>query len=82
MKFCFRAIVTENMIKPVDTPLKQLGSLKRSAGFNRACEELKRHEDLLEEAEQEPVEEEEEDLVRASSNLVQILVKLGLFNPS
>ncbi|XP_062571886.1 zinc finger MYND domain-containing protein 11-like [Saccostrea cucullata] len=41
-----RALIPKDMIKPIETNIKTL-TVKRSAGFVKACEELARHQRLL-----------------------------------
>lgn len=42
-----RAVVAKSNVKPITTNLRQLNIKKAAAGFNKACDELKRHQKLL-----------------------------------
>ncbi|XP_025096070.1 zinc finger MYND domain-containing protein 11-like isoform X1 [Pomacea canaliculata] len=51
-----RAVIPAEYIRPITTNLRTL-TVKRTAGFNKACQELKVHQQLLEEREREMQEQ-------------------------
>jgi hypothetical protein len=54
-----RAVIPQTSIKPVETTHKAM-AVKKTSGFNKACDEMKRHRALVEQMKEEPEDEEEE----------------------
>ena len=63
---CYRATISNTSVKPIDTNVHKL-NVKRTAGWVKACQELKTHQERLErflqqQANRKNVESDEEDL--------------------